>query len=78
MLFGRRNDAWELIGGIMEFKISDVEALEMADFEEAVGCDVSAEPDWGIHFDKVIEFVLDNTKADDMTPDKELSNVDSK
>jgi hypothetical protein len=62
----------------MEFKISEAEAREMADFEEAVGCDVSAGPDWGIHFDKVIEFVLDNANADDMATDKELSNADSK
>jgi hypothetical protein len=61
----------------MEFKISEVEAREMADFEEAVGCDVIAGPDWGIHFDKVIEFVLDNAKADDMAADKELSNAHS-
>ncbi len=42
----------------MEFKITAAEAREMARFEEEVGCDVSAGPDWGIHFGKVMEFVL--------------------
>jgi hypothetical protein len=42
----------------MEFKITEAEAREMARFEEEVGCDISAGPDWGIHFDKVIELVL--------------------
>ncbi len=49
----------------MEFKITEAEAREMARFEEEVGCDISAGPDWGIHFDKVIELVLnqgDNSK----------------
>ena len=30
----------------------------MARFEEEVGCDISAGADWGIHFGKVMEFVL--------------------
>jgi hypothetical protein len=42
----------------MEFKITEAEAREMARFEEEVGCDISAGPDWGVHFDKVIELVL--------------------
>jgi hypothetical protein len=42
----------------MEFKITEAEAREMARFEEEVGCDISAGPDWGIHFGKVLEFVL--------------------
>jgi hypothetical protein len=42
----------------MEFKMTEAEAREMARFEEAVGCDISAGPDWGVHFDKVIELVL--------------------
>ncbi len=49
----------------MEFKMTEAEAREMARFEEEVGCDISAGPDWGIHFDKVIELVLnqgDNSK----------------
>ncbi len=40
-----------------------LEAREMAKFEEEVGCDVSAGPDWGIYFDKVIDFVLEQTSA---------------
>jgi hypothetical protein len=39
---------------IMEFKITEAEAREMAKFEEEVGCDPSAGADWGIHLDKVI------------------------
>lgn len=53
----------------MEFKITEAEAREMARFEEEVGCDISAGPDWGIHFDKVIEMVLnqgDNQKFIDL------------
>jgi hypothetical protein len=42
----------------MEFKITEAEAREMARFEEEVGSDISAGPDWGIHFGKVLEFVL--------------------
>jgi hypothetical protein len=42
----------------MEFKMTEAEAREMARFEEAVGCDISAGPEWGVHFDKVIELVL--------------------
>lgn len=42
----------------MEFQITAAEAREMARFEEGVGCDISAGPDWGIHFGKVMEFVL--------------------
>ena len=42
----------------MEFKITEAEAREMARFEEEVGCDISAGPDWGIQFGKVLEFVL--------------------
>jgi hypothetical protein len=52
----------------MEFKITEAEAREMARFEEAVGCDISAGPDWGVHFDKVVELVLnqgDNQKSID-------------
>jgi uncharacterized membrane-anchored protein YjiN (DUF445 family) len=42
----------------MEFKITEAEAREMARFEEEVGYDISAGPDWGSHFGKVLEFVL--------------------
>jgi hypothetical protein len=38
---------------VMEFKITEAEAREMARFEEEVGCDISAGPDWGIQFGKV-------------------------
>jgi hypothetical protein len=44
--------------GVMEFKITEAEAREMAKFEEEVGCDLSAGTDWGIHFDKVMELAL--------------------
>jgi hypothetical protein len=44
--------------GIMEFKITEAEAREMAELEEEVGCDISAGADWGIHLDKVIELAL--------------------
>ncbi len=43
---------------VMEFKITEAEAREMARFEEEVGCDISAGPDWGIHLVTVLEFVL--------------------
>jgi hypothetical protein len=43
---------------IMEFKITEAEAREMAKFEEEAGCDLSAGADWGIHLDKVIELAL--------------------
>jgi hypothetical protein len=42
----------------MEFKITEAEAREMARFEEEVGCDISAGPDWGSNLGKVLEFVL--------------------
>jgi hypothetical protein len=48
-------------GTKMKFEITEAEAREMAKFEEEVGCDVSAGPDWGIHFDKVIDFVVEQT-----------------
>jgi hypothetical protein len=53
----------------MEFKFTEAEAREMARFEEEVGCDISAGPDWGVHFDKVIELVLnqgDNQQSLDL------------
>ena len=49
----------------MEFKITEAEAREMARFEEEVGCDISAGPDWGVHFDKVINLVLEQANIDD-------------
>jgi hypothetical protein len=62
----------------MEFKITEAEAREMARFEEEVGCDISAGPDWGIHFDKVIELVLnqgeDNQKFIDL-PTEQFGSV---
>jgi hypothetical protein len=42
----------------MESKITEEEAHEMDEFKKSVGCDASAEPDWSIHFDKVVEVVL--------------------
>ena len=49
----------------MEFKITEAEAREMARFEEEVGCDISAGADWGVHFDKVINLVLEQANIDD-------------
>jgi hypothetical protein len=43
---------------IMEFKITEAEAREMAKFEEGVGCDISAWPDWGVNLDRVMELAL--------------------
>jgi hypothetical protein len=45
----------------MEFKITEAEALQMSEFEEEVGCDISAGPDWGIHLDKVMSLALNQT-----------------
>jgi hypothetical protein len=53
--------------GIMEFKITEAEAREMAKFEEEAGCDVSAGTDWGIHLDKVIELALNRVDSADST-----------
>ena len=49
----------------MEFKITEAEAREMARFEEEVGCDISAGIDWGVHFDKLIDFVLEQANIDE-------------
>ena len=49
----------------MEFKITEAEAREMVRFEEEVGCDISVGIDWGVHFDKVIDFVLEQANIDD-------------
>jgi hypothetical protein len=43
---------------MMEFKITEAEAREMARFEEEVGCDLIVGTDWGIHLDKLIELAL--------------------
>jgi hypothetical protein len=43
---------------MMEFKITEAEAREMARLEEESGCDISAGPDWGIYLDKVMELAL--------------------
>jgi hypothetical protein len=42
----------------MEFKITEEEARAMARFEEEVGCDISAGPDYGIHLGKVMSLAL--------------------
>jgi hypothetical protein len=44
--------------GMMEFKITEAEAREMAKLEEEVGDDLSAGADWGIHLDRVMELAL--------------------
>jgi hypothetical protein len=66
----------------MKFEITEAEAREMAKFEEEVGCDVSAGPDWGIHFDKVIDFVLEQTSSKPVVdseeckfPDRDISQT---
>jgi hypothetical protein len=52
---------------IMEFKITEAEAREMAKFEEEVGCDISAGPDWGVNLDRVMELALNRL---DTSPEK--------
>jgi len=42
----------------MKFTVTEAEARQMAQFEEEAGCDISAGPDWGSDFDKVLEVVL--------------------
>ena len=43
---------------MMDFRITEAEAREMARLEEESGCDISAGPDWGIHLDKIMELAL--------------------
>ena len=43
---------------MMEFRITEAEAREMARLEEECGCDITAGPDWGIHLDKIMELAL--------------------
>jgi hypothetical protein len=62
----------------MKFEITEAEAREMAKFEEEVGCDVSAGPDWGIHFDKVIDFVLEQTRSNTVVDTEECKLPDLK
>ena len=45
-------------GEMMEFRITEAEAREMARLEEECGCDITAGPDWGIHLDKIMELAL--------------------
>jgi hypothetical protein len=45
-------------GAMMEFRITEAEAREMARLEEECGCDINAGSDWGIHLDKVMELAL--------------------
>jgi hypothetical protein len=49
--------------GIMEFKITEAEARQMAKLEEEPGCDLSAGADWGIHLDKVLELALNRVDS---------------
>jgi hypothetical protein len=44
--------------GMMEFKITEAEAREMAKLEEEAGGDLSAGADWGIHLDRLMELAL--------------------
>lgn len=37
----------------------------MARFEEQISCDLSEGADWGVHFDKVIDFVLKQANIDE-------------
>jgi hypothetical protein len=48
---------------IMEFKITEAEAREMAKFEEEVGCDLSAGADWGVNLDRVMELALNRVDS---------------
>jgi hypothetical protein len=48
----------------MEFKITEEEAREMARFEEEVGCNLSAGPDYGIHLGKVMALALNPIEVD--------------
>ncbi len=43
---------------LMEFKITEEEAREMARFEEQVGGDISAGSDWGVHLGSVMALAL--------------------
>jgi hypothetical protein len=45
-------------GAMMEFRITEAEAREMARLEEESGCDITAGTDWGIHLDKIMELAL--------------------
>jgi hypothetical protein len=46
---------------MMEFKITEAEAREMAKLEKEVGCNLSAGADWGIHLARVMELGLNQT-----------------
>lgn len=48
----------------MEFKITEAQARAMARFEEEVGCDISAGPDYGIHLGKVMVLALQPVEVD--------------
>jgi serine/threonine protein phosphatase PrpC len=48
----------------MEFKITEAEARAMARFEEEVGCNLSAGPDYGIHLGKVMALALNQVEVD--------------
>jgi hypothetical protein len=52
----------------MKFEITEAE----------VDCDVSAGPDWGIHFDKVIDFVLEQTSSNTVMDSEECKLPDLK
>jgi uncharacterized protein (DUF1778 family) len=41
--------------GMMEFKITEAEAREMAEFEEEVGCDVLATPEAYAEFARLLD-----------------------
>ncbi|MFM2432424.1 MAG: hypothetical protein RLZZ511_3638 [Cyanobacteriota bacterium] len=48
----------------MEFKITEEEARAMARFEEEVGCNLSAGPDYGVHLGKVMALALQQVEVD--------------
>jgi hypothetical protein len=58
---------------IMEFKITEAEAREMAKFEAEVGCDISVGADWGVNLNKVIELAFDRVDSSRLASSQKLS-----
>jgi protein-L-isoaspartate O-methyltransferase len=50
----------------MEFRISEEEARAMARFEEEVGCDPIAGPDYGVHLDQVMALGMRRVGYEDL------------
>jgi hypothetical protein len=60
----------------MKFLIDEATIREMIRLEDETGCEVSAGPDWGIHLDKVLEFVLDQSATKECVDEQESSDRD--